>query len=374
MDEISSKQHALIDQAKDFARELRERTPQAGERLEQARWLFGAYAKKGYHALLIPRQYGGKGLDHVSAGLVYETLSAGMPGTLYGPLTSVHCASMIESACRNTFHEKCLREIARNHAPAGFCLTEETAGSDITSITATAVRQGRFFRLSGTKTIVINHAIARFFIVFAAYPTESGRNTLNAFVIDANLPGITISEPYDTSGFASAVMGSVSFEDVRIPRECLLGEMGSGYLLFMETLDKGRPLVASCCVGETARALDLAVRYAKERVQFGNPLSSFQAVNFTLADLATRLHAARLVTRDALLRIDAGRPFTMEASMAKLCASEVLFDTASFGMELLGHRAITGPSEICRIYHDARLMKAIDGTANVQRMVIASQL
>jgi alkylation response protein AidB-like acyl-CoA dehydrogenase len=169
-------------------------------------------------------------------------------------------------------------------------------------------------------------------------------------------------------------MGSVSFNDVRIQKDCLLGEQGSGYLLFMETLDKGRPLVAACCVGETGRALDLIVRYAKDRVQFGKPLSAFQGVTFTLADLATRAHAARLICRDALERIDAGKPFTMEASMAKLFASEVLFDTASFGMDMLGHKTITAASEITRIYHDARLMKAIDGTANVQRMVIASQL
>ncbi len=374
MGDLSSKQHALIEQAKDFAKGLRDKLPGGSGKVEQARRLLAAFARKGYHALLIPRQYGGKGLDHLSAGIAYETLSSEIPGMLHGPLTSVHCASMIESACQNPFHEQCLRDIAQKHAPAGFCLTEEAAGSDITSITTAVHRQGKGFRLTGTKTIVINHAIARFFIVFAAYPTGSGRSALNAFVIKADLPGITVSEPYDTSGFASAVMGSVAFEDVRIPQECLLGEMGSGYLLFMETLDKGRPLVASCCVGEAACALDLVVRYSKERVQFKKPLSAFQAVNFTLADLATRLHAARLVTRDALMRIDAGKPFTMEASMAKLCASEVLFDIASFGMEMLGHRTITAGSEICRIYHDARLMKAIDGTANVQRMVIASQL
>jgi butyryl-CoA dehydrogenase len=374
MGELSPKQHKLIEQARAFARGLSSRLQEGDGKVEQARKLFAAFAKKGYHALLIPKKYGGKGLDYLSAGIIYETLGFEIPGTLSGPLTSVHCSIMIESACQNAFHEQCLKAIARDHVPAGFCLTEEAAGSDITAINTTALRHGDGYVVNGAKSIVINHAIAGIFIVFAACPTGSGRAALNAFVMDADAAGIALSQPYDTLGFASGVMGSVSFNNVHIHKDCLLGEMGSGYLLFMETLDKGRPLVAACCVGETARALDLIIRYSKERVQFGKPLSTFQGVTFSLADLATRAHAARLVCRDALERIDAGKPFTMEASMAKLFASEVLFDCASFGMDMLGHKTITSKSEISRIYHDARLMKAIDGTANVQRMVIASQL
>ncbi len=374
MDDLSPKQGKLVEQARTFARGLSCHLQEEEGKIEQARRLFAAFARKGYHALLLPKKYGGKGLDYLSTGIVYETLSAEIPGTLSGPLTSVHCASMIESACQNTFHEQRLKAIAKDRTPAGFCLTEETAGSDITALSTTALKKGDGYVVNGTKSIVINHAIARIFIVFAAYPTGSGRTALNAFVMDADTPGIRLSEPYDTLGFAGGVMGSVSFDNVRIQKDCLLGEQGSGYLLFMETLDKGRPLVAACCVGETGRALDLIVRYAKDRVQFGKPLSTFQGVTFTLADLATRAHAARLVYRDALERIDAGKPFTMESSMAKLYASEVLFDCASFGMDMLGHKTITATSEITRIYHDARLMKAIDGTANVQRMVIASQL
>lgn len=374
MGELSRKQQKLMEEARAFARGLSVNPAEVEGKAEKARRLYDSFAKNGYHALLISRRFGGRGLDHLSAGLIYEALSYEVPGTLHGPLTSVHCASMIESACQNPYHEQRLRDIARKQAPAGFCLTEEAAGSDITSITAAASKTKDGYALAGTKSIVINHAIARIFIVFTSWPAETGRTALNAFAVDAGLPGITLSEPYNTLGFSSGVMGSVSFDNVQVPQECLLGEMGSGYLLFMETLDKGRPLVASCCAGEASKALDLTVSHAKDRMQFKKPLSEFQAVNFTLADLATRLHAARLVTRNALMLIDEGKPFTMEASMAKLLASEVLFDIASFGLEILGHRTITAQNEICRIYHDARLMKAIDGTANVQRMVIASQL
>jgi butyryl-CoA dehydrogenase len=374
MAELSARQRKLVEEARAFAQGLPPLQRDDAGKTERAGRLFAAFARKGYHALLIPKQHGGKGLDHVSAGIIYETLSREIPGTLHGPLTSVHCASMVLSACQNAYHEECLGAMAGQRAPAGFCLTEESAGSDITAITTTVRKSGNGYVISGTKSIVINHAIARFFIVFAADPRGTGRAALNAFVIQSGLPGTSLSEPYDTLGFSSAVMGSVSFDNVRAHQDCLLGEQGSGYLLFMETLDKGRPLVAASCVGEADHALDLIISYAKERIQFGRPLCAFQGIAFPLADLATKVHAARLLYRDALVRIDEGSPFTMEASMAKLFASETLSEIASFGMDLLGHRTIVEKSAIARIYHDARLMKAIDGTANVQRMVIASQL
>ncbi|HOS96625.1 MAG TPA: acyl-CoA dehydrogenase family protein, partial [Deltaproteobacteria bacterium] len=198
--------------------------------------------------------------------------------------------------------------------------------------------------------------------------------SLNAFVVNASLPGISVSEPYNTLGFSSGVMGSVRFENVRIPEEFMLGEPGSGYLLFMETLDRGRPLVAASCVGEAHRALDLAIEHSRKRSQFGRQLKDFQAVSFTLAELATRVHASRLLYQDALMRIDEGRPFTMGASMAKFHAAETLSAAASFGMDMLGSRTVGTRTEMERIFHNAHLMQAIDGTANVQRMVIASQL
>jgi len=374
MTDLSPKQAKLVDDAKTFARTIPALLEGKATKVERAARLFEAFAHEGYHALLIPKRFSGKGMDYLSAGVVYEHLSYELPGTLHGPLTAVHCAEMIRNACSNSIHEGYLKAIARDHAPAGFCLTEDSAGSDITSITATAHRKGNGYLISGAKSIVINSAIARIFIVFASREQAKGRASLNAFLVDADLPGISVGKPHDTLGFPSGVMGSVSFNKVRIPQDCLLGEDGSGYLLFMETLDKGRPLVAASCVGEAGRALDAILGYAKDRIQFGKRLNTFQDISFTLADLSTRIQAARLLYRDALMRIDEGKPFTMEASMAKLFASEILSDIGDFGMEMLGHKAITTGNILVQIYHDARLMKSIDGTVNVQRMVISSQL
>ena len=374
MAELNATQVKQVAQARAFAGEIRPLLDKPLEKTDRARALFASYAKKGYHALLIPRHYGGKGLDHLSAGIIYETLSHELPGTLHGPLTTAHCAFMIMSGLQNSTHENHLRSLARGHAPAGFCLTEESAGSDITAIRTVARKQGRSYTITGSKSIVINHAIARTLIVFASTPPSTGRASLNAFVMDADLPGIAWGDPYTTLGFSSGVMGDVTFDGVTLAGDCLLGETGSGYLLFMETLDKGRPLVAASCIGEADKALDLIIEYTKNREQFGKPLFSFQDISFTLAEHATRIHAARLLYRDALRRIDEGRPFTMEASMAKLFAGESLKDIAAFGMEMIGYRSVTENSELSGIYHDSRLMGVIDGTSNVQKMVIASQL
>lgn len=374
MTDLTAAQAKQVQRARTFARGIRPLLEKPLERLDLAGRLFSAFAGGGYHALLIPRQYGGKGLDHLTAGIVYETLSYELPGTLHGPLTTAHCAFMIMCGMQNSLHEERLRTIARGTSPAGFCLTEMSAGSDFSAISTKAERQGRSYAVSGTKTIVINHAVAGTFIVFAIMPPGKGRASLNAFVVDAGLPGISQGPPCETMGLSSGVMGSITFEGVRIPQESLLGDQGSGYLLFMETLDKGRPLVAASCTGEALKALDLVVAYTRERKQFGRPLGSFQGISFSLAEHATSVHAAGLLYRDALSRIDAGRPFTMESSMAKLFAAQTLMDIASFGMEMIGCRSVTEQTELAGIYHNARLMGAIDGTAAVQKMVIASQL
>ncbi|MGC9323509.1 MAG: acyl-CoA dehydrogenase family protein [Desulfomonilia bacterium] len=374
MTELTRQQKVLVHTAHEFAQDTRPILETQTDTIAKARELYRAYARAGYHSLLIPDTYGGKGLDYTSAGIVYEILSYELPGTLHGPITTTHCAEMIKSASMNSLHEESLRSIATKGLAVGFCLTEDLAGSDISAITTSAKRVRNGFGISGKKSIVINHALCDFFIVFASSVPRKGRAGLNAFIVDGGIPGIHRGTPYSFEGFSGCVMGEVLFEDARIEAACLLGEEGSGYLLFMEILDKGRPLVAASCVGEASRALDIIVQHAKNRCQFGKELLSFQGVSLPLAELATRLQAARLLYRHALGRIDGSQSFTLEASMAKLYACEVLNDIASFGMELLGYRGIVESSLIKQIFYDAQLAKSIDGTANVQKMVIASQL
>ncbi len=377
MHPLNERQQALVEDARRFAREHAGILDSGDDRTAVAERLYRAYARDGYHALLIPEELGGRGLDYVSTGLVYEALSYHLPATLHGPITTAHCIEMIRIGCQGAHRDEHLSAIASKGMAVGFCLTEEGAGSDIASISTRAEHSSRGFTITGDKSVVINHAIASLLIVFAAAPGRKGRAGLNAFLVDAALPGVHIGRPCGTPGFAGSVMGDVVFDRVQVPRDSLLGEDDSGYFLLMETLDKGRPLVAASCAGSARKTFDLVLDHAKSRAQFGKPLFSFQGISLPLAELATRLQASRLLTFDALSRIDDNRTFSMEASMAKLHAADTLLDIASFGVEILGYRAIGTSAvarEIVRIHQDAQLMKSIDGTANVQKMVIASQL
>jgi len=367
----SEERNALVDAAREFSHRHADILEPGPDKLGRAKRIYDAYAGAGYHALLIPAEFGGGGLDFVSAGLVYETLSYHLPGTLQGPVTTAHCVEMIKADRPGEGRTGVLAAIAKRGLAAGFCLTEEGAGSDISAI---AARTPDGFIIRGRKSIVINHALASFLVVFAQNPSSKGRAGMNAFLVDPSLSGVVIGEPYDSPEFGGSVMGEVLFDDVALPGTAVLGEEGGGYFLLMETLDKGRPLVAACCNGSAGRVFDMVLGHVKGRSQFGKDLFSFQGVSFPLAEYATRVQASRLLTFDALRRIDDGRSFTKEASMAKLHASETLFDLASFGMEALGYRAAFESHEIRRILHEAELMKSIDGTANVQKMVIASQL
>ena len=374
MAQMNKVQQELQNTAERFAQENSAGLRQGGDRIEQARRLYAAYASNGYHALLIPKQCGGSGLSYTSTGIVYETLSYHLPGTLHAPITTAHCVEMIKSSRPGSSRDTYLKNIATGGLAVGFCLTEDSAGSDITAISTTAQKTGQGYVLNGKKSIVINHSIASFLIVFATLSPEKGRAGINAFVVDPGLDGITLSDPYEVEGFAGSVMGEVILDDVHIDRECLLGEEGSGYFLLMETLDKGRPLVAASCTGSANRVFDIILQYTKNRHQFGKDLFSFQGVSLELAEFATRIHASRQLYLDALERIDSGQSFCMEASMAKLFAGQTLSELASFGMDILGYRGIVQPCLVQQVYHDAQLMKSIDGTGTVQKMVIASQL
>ncbi|MBN2297796.1 MAG: acyl-CoA dehydrogenase family protein [Deltaproteobacteria bacterium] len=374
MTQNDKKRQDLVLEAKQFARETGPRLKESPDRVESAKKLYGAFAKKNYHALLIPEHCGGTGLDFTSAGIIYETLSYHLPGSLHAPLTTAHCAEMIKSANTDVLKDTYLSEIARGGLAVGFCLTENAAGSDIAAITTKAKKTREGYVINGKKSIVLNHAIASYLIVFATTSPEKGRAGINAFIIKPETQGVKISAPYEVDGLTGGVMGEVLFDKVPAGKQCRLGEEGSGYFLLMETLDKGRPLVAANCTGSANRILDIIVAYTKERQQFHKDLFSFQGVSLPLAEYATRLHASRLLYLDALERIDTGQSFSMEASMAKLFAAETLTDITSFGMDILGYRGIVESSAIKKIFQEAQLMKSIDGTANVQKMVIASQL
>ncbi len=374
MNKSGEYQNELFKRSRETGRRLGSMSPEPGtSSAEVARRLFTELSAERYHALLVPESHGGAGLGYAAAGAIYEELSYYGIGFMPALLTNAHCAELLKIA--GTKREAdFLERIGGGRCIFGFCLTEEEAGSDIAGIRCTAEAAGSGYIVNGEKSIVINNAIADYFIVIATTGFSRGRAGLNAFVVDASLPGVERGEAVSGFGFGHSAIGRVRFRNVAIPRENLLGEEGSGYFQVMETFDKGRPLVAASCVGAARRLLDIVTAHVRKREQFGKPLFSFQGISFRLADLATRLRASRLLYLDALSRIDEGREFSMESSMAKLFASETLRDLAEFSLEALGYRAFEDDSEVRSIFNDAQLLISIDGSSNVQRMVIASQL
>jgi alkylation response protein AidB-like acyl-CoA dehydrogenase len=340
--------------------------------LERALAYYSIYYKHKLHILLLHEEYGGLSASFSQAGSIFETLAYNYYNTLPTLLTTIHCYELIKSFADNNKKKWLLNAVSNTQKPLAFCLTEEQAGSDITSIQTTAIKKDSKFLINGKKVIVINSGIASYYLVIAQ-SSKKGRAGLNAFLIPETADGISF-EKLEVCSFLNSIIGSITFNNVTIDTQYQIGDEGSGYFLLTEMLDKGRPLVAACCVGAAQHALDIIINHVKTRKQFSRYLFDFQGVSFPVAEFETRLHAARLLYRDACEKIDNNEPFTKEASMAKYYASRLFLDITNFGMDALGYRSLIDTSEMKQLNDFAKTMMFIDGTENVQKMIIASLL
>jgi len=330
------------------------------------------YKKNHVDAILLDTQFNGLSSSYYNAGIFFEQLSYYYFDILPTLLTTIHCYELIKSYADEVKKNLFLKKILNSTKPIAFCLTEDAAGSDISCIQTTAIRKNNSFIINGKKVIVINSGIASFYLVLAQ-SSKKGRAGLSAFLIPESTSGIQ-TKPLNISGFKNCVIGTVEFNNVAIDQEYQIGEEGSGYFLITEMLDKGRPFVASCCVGGALRALDIIIEHTKSRKQFTKTLYDFQGINFPIAEFKTRLHAARLLYLDACNKIDNNEPFSIEASMAKYYASRLFLDITVYGLDILGYKSIMESSEMKKLNDLAQAMMFIDGTENVQKMIIASLL
>ena len=376
MIELSDDQKKWIKIAKNFSIKQKASlsTHRSDDRISRARLLFSLCCEEGFQGLLVPGEYGGSGLDYTTAGLIFEELGNGALQAMPSLLTTIHCIEFISIAGTVEQKKEIFTEVVANSIPLGFGLTETSAGSDITHITCRAEKTETEYILNGTKAIVLNSHIAGFFLIIARLTSGQGRAGLNAFLVRSSRPGIQLSPPYNGLGFRETVIGEVSLTDVRIPHKAIIGDEGSGYFLLMETFDKCKPFVAACCVGAAQKVFGIILEYSKSREQLGNTLFSFQGISFKLADFAAKIRAAKLLYLEALQRIDTHSSFTMESSIAKLYASETLREISEFGLEVLGYRGVLEDNPVREIFEDAQLLIPIDGSSNIQRMIIASQL
>ena len=257
---------------------------------------------------------------------------------------------------------------------ASCCITEEKGGSDISSFATIAEARGDNYVINGSKSTVINAGYAGFHVVWASSDTVKGRAGINTFIVPGDSPGITVGPYHDKPGLRGAPTASIHFHDVIVPKSNLIGLPCSGYYLLMQMLDWGRAFFSAVCVGLARAAHDEAVNFAKQRTVWKRPIIKNQGISFTLAEQSTNICAARLLLWRACRMLDLNTHYTMEASMAKLFASNTAASIANEGMLIMGQKAHTAPSLMSKFQRDAQALRVLEGTDHIQKMIIASQL
>ena len=322
-----------------------------------------------------PEEVGGTGLDSLAYAITVEELSraSGSVGIIVSAHTSLGC-NPIYLAGTDAQKEKYLRPMASGEVIGAYGLTEPGAGSDSRGTKTRAHRDGDEWVINGSKRFITNAGVAGTYIVTAVTDREQDSGKISAFIVEADTPGFSIGRMEEKMGLHASNTGELIFEDCRIPAENLLGEEGAGDKLFLKTLDGGRIGIASMALGLAQAAYEAASAYAKERKQFGRPIGEFQGVAFKIADMATTIDAARLMTYRAAWLKDCGKPYSTEAAMAKLYASEVARDVTNDAVQVHGGYGYVTEYKVERYLRDAKLTEIGEGTSEIQRMVIARNL
>ena len=333
-----------------------------------------AVAEAGYTGMVHPVEYGGGGKDYLSLCIANEEFCRLDPSASALMMGNTLSGSPLKFFANEAQKEKYLRPLISGEKRAAFALTEEGAGCDAAAVATTAVEDGDYYVINGTKRYIIMAPYADFFTVFAKTDPEAGSKGMTAFLVERNTPGFTVSDPVPKMGINGNPIAELKFENVRVPKENILGTLGMGMKVAMGTLDTGRVTVAAQCVGIAQGALDLAAAYSKERVQFGRPISAFQNTQFQLARMAVKVEAARQLVYSAARKLDSGEQASYEAAIAKYYAAEAANQVAYDSVQIHGGAGYMKSSRIEQFYRDARILPIYDGTAEVQLMVISRQI
>ncbi|MEP7206315.1 MAG: acyl-CoA dehydrogenase family protein [Casimicrobiaceae bacterium] len=334
-----------------------------------------ALGELGALGVVVPEAWGGAGLDYLSLAVVMEEIAAGdgATSTIASVQNSVVCGPLAAHGT-DAQKERYLKPLARGELLGCFCLTEPHVGSDAAAITTRAERRDDSWVLNGVKQFITTGKHADVAIVFAVTDRTAGKRGISAFIVPTGTPGYIVARVEDKLGQRASDTAQIAFEDCVVPADHLLGKEGEGYRIALGNLEAGRIGIAAQAVGMARAAFDAARAYARERTAFGKPIIEHQAVNFRLADMATRIEAARqLVWHAASLR-DAGLPCLKEASMAKLFASEMAERVCSDAIQVHGGYGYVTDFPVERIYRDVRVCQIYEGTSDIQRLVIGRAL
>lgn len=320
-------------------------------------------------------RYGGSDGDNLSYILAVEELSkvCGTTGVILSAHTSLGC-NPIYTYGNEEQKEKYLVPLARGEKLGAFGLTEPNAGTDAAMQQTVAIREGDYYRINGSKIFITNGGYADTYIVFAMTDKSKGNRGISAFILEKGMDGFSIGKTEHKLGIKGSSTTELIFKDVMVPKENLLGAEGKGFMIAMSTLDGGRIGIAAQALGIAQGSLDETIKYVKERKQFGKPIAAFQNTQFTIADLQTKIDAARLLVYRAAYLKDTNQSYSTEAAMAKLFASEVAMETTTKAIQLHGGYGYTRDYPVERMFRDAKITEIYEGTSEVQKMVIASKI
>ncbi|THG35499.1 acyl-CoA dehydrogenase [Glaciibacter flavus] len=381
--DLSTEEQDLYDRVSDFADTVV--APAAYEYDTQRRLpmeIIAQMGEMGLFGLPFPTTYGGQGKDYFQLCLAVEAL--GRVDQSIGVTLEAGVGLGIMPIYRNgspAQREKWLPDLIAGRALAGFGLTEARAGSDAGATETTAVLDGDEWVINGSKQFITNSGtpITRIVTITAVTGERVGRDgrtkpELSTIIVPNATPGFTVEPSYDKVGWHTSDTHPLTLENVRVPRENLLGDRGRGYANFLQTLDEGRVAFAALATGAAQGCLEEALRYAKERVVFGTTIGSNQHIAFTIAKMQARVHQARLAWHDAARKIVAGRPFKMEASIAKMVSGEAAMDNARDATQIFGGYGFLNQNAVARHYRDSKILEIGEGTTEVQLMIITREL
>ena len=372
-----SEEHEMIRKmVRDFAKN--EVAPTAAERDEEERFdraLFDQMAELGLTGIPWPEEYGGIGSDYLAYVIAIEELSRVCAST--GVTLSAHTSladwpifKFGTEEQKQTF----LRPMAEGKKIGAYGLTEPGSGSDAGGMKTIAKRDGDHYVLNGSKIFITNGGIADIYVVFALTDPESKQRGTSAFIVESDTPGFSVGKKESKLGIRSSPTTEIMFEDCRIPVENLLGEEGQGFQIAMQTLDGGRNGIAAQAVGIAQGALDASVEYARERHQFGKPIAAQQGIGFKLADMATDVEAARLLTYQAAWLESEGLPYGKESAMSKVFAGDAAMKVTTEAVQVFGGYGYTKDYPVERYMRDAKITQIYEGTQEIQRLVISRML
>lgn len=374
--ELSGEQKLIRDTVRDFAQnEISRRAAEIDRSGEFPLDIIKKMADLDLMGLPFPEEYGGTGADYGSYCLALEEITrvCASTGLTYEAHISLGCMPIYLFGTEEQ-KQKYLTPLCRGKAMGAFGLTEPGAGSDAGATKTVAVLEGDEWVINGSKCFITNAQYARFVTITAVTDKSLGKRGISAIIVPTDTPGFTVRSGYEKLGLHGSNTTELFFDNVRVPRENLLGELNKGFKQFLQVLDGGRVAIAAMAVGIAQACLDAALKYARERVQFGRPISKFQAIQFKLADMATHIELARLLYLKAAWLKEKGRSFTREAAMAKVFASEMATRAALEAIQIHGGYGYMKEFPVERYLRDAKLLEIGEGTSEVNRIVIARQL